>query len=200
MTLREIYKENTDLSLAEALGTVGTEELLTDVLKQFCSYADENISAIEQYMNSRDYENYTIKVHALKSTARTIGAKKLSDTARLLEGFGKKAMEDDIDAGKEILRHTPSCMELYLRTSTAFSVLFTGPTGDDKEDVPPGFVEEFYASAHAFAEDFDTEGMEDLINKMDKYRLPEDAKIRYSEFRKAFESSDWDAMCDLSLF
>ncbi|MBQ7724743.1 MAG: hypothetical protein IJT63_03940, partial [Lachnospiraceae bacterium] len=77
MTLREIYKENTDLSLAEALGTVGTEELLMDVLKQFCSYADENISAIEQYMNSKDYENYTIKVHALKSTARTIGAKKL---------------------------------------------------------------------------------------------------------------------------
>lgn len=200
MTLREIYKENTDLSLAEALGTVGTEELLTDVLKQFCSYADENISAIEQYMNSRDYENYTIKVHALKSTARTIGAKKLSDTARLLESFGKKAMEDDIDAGKEILRHTPSCMELYLRTSTAFSVLFTGPTGDDKEDIPPGFVEEFYASAHTLAEDFDAEGMENLINKMDKYRLPEDVKIRYSEFRKAFESSDWDAMCDLSQF
>ena len=200
MTLREIYKENTDLSLAEALGTVGTEELLMDVLKQFCSYADENISAIEQYMNSKDYENYTIKVHALKSTARTIGAKKLSDTARLLESFGKKAQENDIDAKKEILRQTPVCMELYLRASSVFSSLFTGLTEDDKEDVPPGFIEEFFTSVQAFAEDFDTEGIEGLIDKMDKYRLPEDIKVRYSEFRKAFESSDWDAMCELSRF
>ncbi len=198
MTLREIYKENTDLSLAEALGTVGTEELLMDVLKQFCSYAEENISAIEQYMNSRDYENYTIKVHALKSTARTIGAKKLSDTARLLESFGKKAQEEDIDARKEILRHTPSCMELYLRASSSFSALFADYEEDEKEEVPSGFIEEFFTSVHGFAEDFDSDGIESLIEKMDKYRLPEDIRVRYSEFRKAFESSDWDAMCELS--
>ena len=198
MTLRDIYKKNQDLSLAEALGIVGTEDLLTDVIRQFCSSADDNISAIENSMMSRDYESYTIKVHALKSTARTIGAKKLSDTARLLETFGKKALENDTESKKEILRHTSSCIELYLRVSSAFSAMFEGPTEDTGDDMPPGFLEEFYSSAHAFAEDFDTDGIDSLMKKIGRYRIPDEHRPRFQRFKNAVESSDWDAMCELS--
>ena len=41
-----------------------------------------------------DYPNYTIFVHALKSTAKMIGANDLSEKARLLEQAGK---DGDID-------------------------------------------------------------------------------------------------------
>ena len=197
MTLRDIYKNNPDLSLAEALGIVGTEDLLKDVIRQFCTFTEENISAIEGYMRSGDYENYTIKVHALKSSARTIGAKKLSDSARLLESFGKRAADGDTESKKEIIRHTPSCIELYFRTSYTFSAILDIPS-EGMEDMPPGFLEKFYSSAHELSGDFDTEGIESLMEKIKKYRIPDEEKGRFSKFKNAVDSSDWDAMYELS--
>ncbi len=48
----------------------------------------ENADEIEEYWKKKDWENYTIKVHALRSSAKLIGASSLAGQAEILEKAG----------------------------------------------------------------------------------------------------------------
>lgn len=65
------------------------EEMYREFLKMFCDMWPEKKERIEQYFATGDWENYTIAVHALKSTSLSIGAKTLSEKALALEQAGK---------------------------------------------------------------------------------------------------------------
>lgn len=72
----------------------GNEETFWQVLKIFGESIDENIDQICSLFESKDWKNYTVQVHSLKSTALLCGAKELAEEARSLEMAGKS---DDID-------------------------------------------------------------------------------------------------------
>ena len=86
--LKRIYEEGGILDYEEAIKRLGSEELIARALEEFYRAAGENANEIESLFESGDYENYTIKVHALKSTAASIGAKDLSAIAARLEECG----------------------------------------------------------------------------------------------------------------
>ena len=93
------WYENIDAIDAEAAITnSGSEDALFTVLKIFYESIDVRAGEIEDFYNSEDWKNYTIKVHALKSSAKLIGALELSGKAEDLEMAGK---EDNIDFIKE---------------------------------------------------------------------------------------------------
>ena len=52
---------------------------------------------ISTFYNNRDYKNYEILVHALKSTSRMIGATELSEKAKKLEELAKAGGEEITD-------------------------------------------------------------------------------------------------------
>ena len=56
---------------------------------KFASDADRKQEDIGRFFEQHDWENYCIMVHALKSTARMIGADALSDLAKGLEDAAK---------------------------------------------------------------------------------------------------------------
>ena len=58
---------------------------------------------IERFWKAKDYDTYTIKVHSLKSMAKSIGATELSRLAAELESAGKDGDADSIDAGTDTL-------------------------------------------------------------------------------------------------
>lgn len=61
---------------------------------------------------AEDYTNYTIYVHALKSTSKMIGALTLSEKARLLELAGKEGKIDYIkDSHAEVMELFDQVME-----------------------------------------------------------------------------------------
>ncbi len=76
-----------------ALGILKTEELLMDTLKDFYRSLDSlkmKLNELEADIRLSDYlDQYRIEVHALKSTAATVGALLLSKLARLLEVAAK---------------------------------------------------------------------------------------------------------------
>ena len=75
------------------------EELYRSVLKDYAESADEKIRQIEQYYDARDWANYSILVHAVKSTSKMIGAASLSDIALKLEKASDEDREQDILSG-----------------------------------------------------------------------------------------------------
>ncbi|MBR0163289.1 MAG: response regulator [Lachnospiraceae bacterium] len=61
------------------------------ILRRFYDTIEDNAAEIERFYEEEDYENYTIKVHALKSSALLIGEEALSKDAAYLEACGYAA-------------------------------------------------------------------------------------------------------------
>lgn len=64
-------------------------EFYDELLLKFASDVDGKQADIDRLFGLKDWENYCIMVHALKSTARMIGADALSDLAKGLEDAAK---------------------------------------------------------------------------------------------------------------
>ncbi|MCR4909222.1 MAG: response regulator [Lachnospiraceae bacterium] len=96
-----------DINASEGLKNCGSGKTYLIVLKTFFETISEGADEIEDYYRREDWENYTVKVHALKSSARTIGATALSDLAAMLEKAGEDKDTEVIKAytGKLLARY-----------------------------------------------------------------------------------------------
>lgn len=79
------YEEMGILDIKEGIEYAGNEELYLNVLKFFVKSIDDKSNEIREYYNDEDWENYQTKVHALKSSAKVVGANELSERAKALE-------------------------------------------------------------------------------------------------------------------
>ena len=104
--LREIWEKCPALNVMTGLNyCMDSREFYLDSLKMFME-ADQREQITSLYA-AEDIENYRIAVHALKSSALTIGAVLLSDHAKALE-FAAKANDTDF-----IRAHHDALMEEY---------------------------------------------------------------------------------------
>ncbi|MDE6931478.1 MAG: response regulator [Oscillospiraceae bacterium] len=76
----------------------GDGNFYREMLRMFAAQAQEKHDEIASLYESADWEGYTVKVHALKSTSLTIGAEALSAQAKELELAGKRGDIDFIHA------------------------------------------------------------------------------------------------------
>ena len=75
----------------------GSIEDYVDVLRIAQKTASDKIIKLENLYDQRDWENYTIVVHSMKSGAANIGANNVSSIARELENAGRIKDERFID-------------------------------------------------------------------------------------------------------
>ncbi|MBQ9437537.1 MAG: response regulator, partial [Lachnospiraceae bacterium] len=73
-----------------------------EVLKIFTLSIQENTKALAELYGKGDWETYGIKIHALKSMAKSIGASELSELAKTLEEAAQKRDEAALAAGHEV--------------------------------------------------------------------------------------------------
>ena len=68
----------------------GEENFYREMLRIFHAQSGEKQAELISLYESANWEDYTVKVHALKSTSLTIGAQALSAQAKELEMAGKR--------------------------------------------------------------------------------------------------------------
>jgi signal transduction histidine kinase/CheY-like chemotaxis protein len=83
------------------------KDFYESVLQLYGKESTEKQKELAEAIERQDWEKYSVLIHALKSTSRTIGAMELGKQAEALEKAGKSA-----DAGY-ILSHHAETMELY---------------------------------------------------------------------------------------
>ncbi len=81
----------------------GEEEFYREMLQMFHDQAEEKRAEIVSLYEGANWNDYAIKVHALKSTALTIGAEELSSRAKELERAGKEGNEAYIHENHPLL-------------------------------------------------------------------------------------------------
>ena len=101
----QCLEEIPELDVNTGLTYCMDKDFYKDMLKEYIQ--SEKTASIEQYFESKDWDNYRILVHALKSTSLTIGAVSLSEKAKALEMAAKDGKED------YILSHHREVMEDY---------------------------------------------------------------------------------------
>ncbi len=94
-----------------------SEEVYREVLTEFCDVETEDRQKIERTYWEGNWKDYAIIVHGLKSSALSVGAKKLSEEADGLERAAKEMQKKDALHRQEVLAyireyHTIT-MEMY---------------------------------------------------------------------------------------
>lgn len=72
------------------------EEIYHSILEFIVENGEEKAEDLDRFLEQEDFENYTIAVHALKSTLANIGAMDASEMARKLEFAGKEGRYEEI--------------------------------------------------------------------------------------------------------
>ena len=179
-----------EIDARAGLKNCGSEEGFISVLSVFHQTAGPKADEIEELYRSGDIENYTIKVHALKSSARIIGAASLSEFAKDLEDAGKRNDTEYIES------NTDRLLEMYRSLDSALS-----PLDGDSKDLPSideSALKEAYQTIIEIAGSMDFGLMEDILKDLRGYSLPDADKDRIAKIEGLLTQLDWDSIISLA--
>lgn len=172
------------------IANCGSMEGYKNVLTVFHQTAKSKADEIESLYKEGNIDLYTIKVHALKSSARIIGAGELSSLAKSLEEAGKAKDMDYISA------NTDRLLEMYRTLEGRLKWL------DEKEENLPSIsdaaLKEAYQTMEEIAGSMDYGLMEELIKDLKKYSLPEADRDRIAGIEERLNELDWDGIISIA--
>ncbi len=164
------------LNVAEGVKNSGSLELFTNLLGDFYKLIDLKSTKIEKCLADGMIRDYTIEVHALKNTARMIGALELSEQFYQMEQCGNAG---DVDT---IFRETPAIMELY-RSYKPILEPYGKANEQDKKEVPKEELVKVLEQLNAAMDSFDLDGADAALAELEEYRLPEELGPYMEELR-----------------
>ncbi len=179
-----------DINLKEGIALCGSEDGYITALGIFYNSIDAKADEIEKFYQTEDWNNYTIKVHALKSSGNLIGALKLRADAKEMEDAGNA---NDID---KIREKTEALIEYYRGFKDKLRFL-----GEDEEEKKPDITEDALNDAYSalleFTDSMDFDLADMVVNSMKEYTLPEKDKGIFEEIEKKLSGLDWDGIREI---
>ncbi len=173
----------------------GSEDTLRSVMKIFYETISERHAEIEKYYKAENWQDYTIKVHALKSSSKIIGAMGLSQMARELEVAGKEGNTD------YIREHHEAAMEEYLKYEGRLKEVFgavSEPAYEEITEFKPLAERDLIISAYEGLKDAaatkDNDKIAHIIKELESYQIPENEAEKYSQLREKAKVFDHAGM------
>ena len=167
------------IDVAEGIKNLGSKEFLFELLGDYCNLIDSKALKIEKYLADERIKDYTIEVHALKSSSRLIGAVELSDQFRHLEDLGNAV---DI---KKIMEETPKVLEHY-RSYKTFLASFAEKQELEKKEVPKEEVLMYLRGIQEAIEGFDLDTADAAMEQLEQCCLPEECIPMMKKLRPLF--------------
>ena len=177
------------LDLAAGVQHCGSTADYLDALTVFAQSIDSGATEIQRFYDLQDWTNYTTKVHALKSTARVVGASELSEKARRLEDAGNNGYCDEIRA------NTAPLLELYRSYAGSLAPLLPQEKADsEKAPISASELAEAWEALHEIAVSFDYDSLTYMLDELSNYQLTGTDAERLAAAKKAAALPDWDAL------
>ena len=179
------FKNIKELDSSTALTNCGTSENLESILNQYYSSIDEKALELQKFYEAQDWKDYGIKVHALKSTSRLIGALELSKLAEYLEDCANNNTDEIINKHKELLN-------LFLNQKNILAPLVSQASDNSvKTEITEEELSDKIQELISYADDFDIDGLDNLIKDLSSYLLPLDFSQKFSKIRQSIENVDF---------
>lgn len=175
------------LDTEAAISLTGSKELYLKVLGDYYAAIDEKSDKIERLLQSDDIKNYTIEVHALKSSSKLIGATELSEKAAMLEKCGHE------NESVIIFAQTPSLLQMY-RGLKAVIEPFVVKTDEKKTaEITAEELVDILEQLYEKVEDFDIDGINAIIERLKGCKLDNENSGFFEKLCAAAKSVDYDA-------
>ena len=148
---------------------------------------------IEKLYNNGDWTNYTIKVHALKSTSRLVGEQNIGALAEQLEKAGDSGDTAFIHAhNAELLEMYREVPEKYGRGAAA-----DAKPDDNKPEATEAMMLDAFEDMRAAADNFDYDVLCEVLDELNDYRIPESFAGKMQAVTAAADSVDWGTLKQL---
>jgi len=164
------------LDSEEGVRNSGSLKLFMSLLSDFYHLIDMKAGKIEKCLADGMIRDYTIEVHALKNTARLIGALALSEEFRELEKLGN---EENVEALQEKTPGVLSHYRSYKPVLKPYAVTADGA----KESVSDETIIAALRSMAEAMDSFDLDGADEAMRLLDTYALPEQLHEQMEELR-----------------
>ncbi|MBO6245043.1 MAG: response regulator [Anaerovibrio sp.] len=188
------------IDLSKGIKNSGDAESYLSLLKILYESIDEESSVLDGFYKDSNLNDYTIQVHAMKSSVRLIGASSMADEAQLLENAGKDGDEDYIN------QHHEGFISAYKSLKEPLSQVFAEENVEDEtennveDDMPEAdaeLMDTVYEEVKASAEANDAESIEAVFAEIEGYRIPDSDAELCQKIRSAAENSDFEAILTL---
>ncbi|MBE5866598.1 MAG: response regulator [Lachnospiraceae bacterium] len=129
----------------------------------------KKIALLKQYLEEKNYKNYTIEVHALKSVAASIGEMELSEYAKEHEFAGKEERFAYIDEdGENIIAAYKAMLDRIEPLLPPKEELVESGT----EELPAGRYIEELENLIQVIDSFDADSAIEIIDRLFEFKLP----------------------------
>ncbi len=177
-----------ELDIDLGLDNCGSEEGLLKALEIFAGNAESKADEIESFCNKENLEDYTIRVHALKSSARIIGAAGLSEKARLLEEAGKNKDLTYIEQNNDTL------IRDFRNLGNKLQNVFSDKSSGDKELISDEKLLDAYNTIYELAQMMDYDSLELVFESLKEYSFKENDRLKLERIKKAMDELNWDGV------
>lgn len=185
------------IDINDALKFCGGMDNFMSVAEGFYEMMEDQAEKIKKFAEEKNIREYTVQVHALKNSARLVGAKDLSNQSLYLEKCGNESNISEIDA------LTPKLLSDYL----AYKPLIGAFLGKEvsgapaKEDTRPLISEQDLKDAMStlrdFIKAFDFANADNIIAMLEDYRMPDDFNDKYQKIKHGIKAVDHDKLMEL---
>ena len=154
------------LNVAAGIENSGSKELFISLLGDFYKLIDQKASKIEKCLADGMLRDYTIEVHALKNTARMIGALELSEKFYHLEQLGNAGERKVLEI------ETPDVFTLY-RSYKPIVAVYGRMQEKDKKKVPIEEIIQILGKLRNAMDSFDLDGADEAMKTIEGYAFPD---------------------------
>ncbi|MBP5249380.1 MAG: PocR ligand-binding domain-containing protein [Lachnospiraceae bacterium] len=178
-----------EMDFKSAIKMVGSESVLIKILEEYYKNIPDSAKAIKEAFETGDIKQYTILVHALKSSSRQVGAMVLGDMAAELEAAGK---EEDL---KTIKAKTPYLINKYMSYKKLFEPFLEKKDAASEKGKPKAKdddIKDLTDKMIVAADILDMDAMEEVMGEFKAYSYPKKEAALIEELEKAVENVDVD--------
>ncbi|MBO5588188.1 MAG: Hpt domain-containing protein [Anaerovibrio sp.] len=195
--LPHFISELPEVNMENGIKNNGDEESYLEALKVYASSVGKYIEEITEFLKADDLENATIKIHALKSTSRIIGAESIGELALALENAGKAGDKEKVENEVGVLLERCKALGQQLRPllEPIASKEEAGDTG--KPAISDEKLTEAYDKLRECAAACDSFGIEEVLAELGNYQLTEPQQGKMTDLSQAIDNFDFEKVSEI---
>ncbi len=192
-TLPDWLMQNEEYDTDAGIRNCGDESAYMEALVRFAKYAPSKIVEIRGYLQGDDIENFTVRIHSVKSVTKMLGIESLSNMARELEEAGEYGDAGYIHQhiGQFLSLYSALACEIEARTENEVEIAANKPTIDDEA------VNGILTHMKGYVDDFNDQAVESMINALKGYKFPAQYGDSFEELVTAADNIDWIKMNEI---
>jgi CheY-like chemotaxis protein len=193
--LPEFLSYISEIDTEAGITNCGSVEGYIAALKTYAGMIHDHAAETEKFWQAGDLPNATIKIHAMKSTSRIIGAVDIGELAQDLELAGKAGDSEKVGARID---------ELLERCRTLGDQLKSLAGDDEQEEddsdkplISDDELKEAYGLIKEASAAFQFENIDEIVSSLKDYRIPDAEKERVRNIIKAVGEFEYDKLPEI---